>query len=165
VYALWRSKSEGTWTEGGQEMTVRRRYRWRYRRLIFGLILYWLVATGGAGIAARMRSSTSLDAGFVTFVMLVSLIVCMATERGQWGAWKRIAFVPAGWILQLIMSIPMVLVVATMMAGTSSVHLGERAVAFSSSLPSVILAMRRSRLFVVRRMPSESETSPPRPME
>ena len=121
-----------------------RKYSWLYARLWLALIAYWLICMVGTGIIARSAAS-SPESGFVVFVMLAFVIVCMATERGQWKSWQRVGFVFLAWIAHALLSIPVLFLVGSFMRDLSLLN---RAVAFIASIPAIIFGMRHSKLFV-----------------
>ena len=85
--------------------------------------------------------------GRITLVMLVFVIVCMITHRGNWSAWKKIIVVPAAWIVQLTLQLPVAIGLSPFLAWIEPTK-GDRVIVLFSSLPVVIFAMRYSRLFV-----------------
>ena len=107
----------------------------------------------GTGTIARAGVNQSYESPWIAFVMLVFVSVCMVTERGQWKTWHRIGFVFLAWILQAILTLPVLLTVGAFVHAGGRPDLVDRITAFLASLPIVVIAMRRSRLFV-RGIPS-----------
>ncbi len=118
------------------------RYSWVWGRFWLGLGAFWLVSTFGS-----MGMPKAAGEGLITLAMLVFVIVCMTTHRGNWSRWKKIGFVLAAWIVQLILMIPIGIALAIFVPQIGLVHL-DKSIIFLASLPVVIFAMRYSREFV-----------------
>ncbi len=129
-------------------MSEKVRYKWHHARLWFYLFFYWLITIGVAGILARSPKFQSLELGWVIIAMLLSVCICMATERGEWRIWQRIGFIPVAWFLHPLLMIPFQFSIGLLLYKLGRFHLIDRSTAFWGSLPIVIFAMRRSRLFV-----------------
>ena len=127
-----------------------KQYRWLPACFWLGLLAYSLIATVGARVViGLLRYPQRYESAWVILVMLVFISACMATERGAWPVWKRVAFVPAAWVAVGILELPAsFLFVPLIWAGQRA--LLDQGIAFVASLPLVILAMRRSRMFATR---------------
>lgn len=84
--------------------------------------------------------------GWIILLMLIVVSVCMWTEKGRLQTWHRIGFVFLSWILQTLLGLMVYLCIGIFL-GPSSPYF-DSIVAFLSSVPIVIFAMRQSRLFV-----------------
>lgn len=123
-------------------------YRWMHARVWLWLILYWLISTIGAGIIARAGADVTAEVAWIVIVMLALVSVCMATERGQWKVWQRIGFVFLAWIVQAILTIFTLFTFGVLMYWGGRSDLVDRVTVFVASIPVVVFAMRRSKLFV-----------------
>jgi hypothetical protein len=101
----------------------------------------------GAGAIQRATGSYAGDYGWIIAVMVAFVIVCMATERGRWNLWRRIGFVLVAWIGHPLLCRPVNLVVVPIDVLLGTTQFTDRGVAFFASIPIVLFAMRRSRLF------------------
>ena len=126
------------------------KYRWQHKRLWPGLILYWLIATGGAKFIEERY-----EAGWVILIMLIFISICMITERGQWKLWQRRGLVPLSWIVEALLSPFAAFTVGALVYSSGREHLVDRAIAFFASLPIIIFAMRKSKLFVTPKQSGE----------
>lgn len=122
------------------------RFRWRWGRVALGLVVYWLTSTGGAGLL-RAGGQSTMESGWVISVMLVFVSICMATERGQWSAWRRVGFVPLAWIVHALLA-PVAFGLGILVYQSGRPDLLDRAITFFASIPIVLWAMWRSHLFV-----------------
>lgn len=122
-------------------------YRWLPVRLWLCLFLYWLVAMIGAGVVAQ-EGAGGREAGWIIFVMLALVSICMASERGQWKVWKKVGLVPLTWLAHSALALPTALTVGVSLAQSGRSYLVDRGIAFVASIPIVIFAMRRSTWFV-----------------
>lgn len=132
------------------------KYRWRQKRLWLSLILYWLVATGGARFIEKQY-----EAGWIILIMLIFVSICMITERGHWKLWQRIGFVPLAWIAEAILSPLAAFTIGVLVYSSGREHLVDRAIAFCASLPIIIFAMRQSKLFVISKHYLETNSNQP----
>src|SRR2546426_11396569 len=80
------------------------RFRWKWGRLALGLVAYWLVSTIIASIQVRLGTPDRDAASSIILTMVVFVIACMATERGQWKTWQRVGFVPLAWIVHALLT-------------------------------------------------------------
>jgi hypothetical protein len=124
-------------------------FRWKWRRLALGLVAYWLVSTGIAGIGVRLGNSDRVAAGSIIMMMVVFVIACMATERGQWKTWQRVGFVPLAWIVHALLT-PVAVFTLLAFGVTSESRVFYRGTDFLASIPVVLYAAWRSRLFVTQ---------------
>ena len=124
------------------------RYRWLHARLWLWLLLYWLVTMMGAGVIARAGVTQNYEAIWVLFIMLVFVSVCMITDRGPWKPLYRIGFVLLAWITQAALTIPALFTFGLLVHSGGRPDLLERVTVFFASLPLLLIAMRRSKLFV-----------------
>jgi len=136
-------------------------YRWRQGRLWLSLLLYWLIATAGISIIAD-HLPNSHEGGWIILVMLVSVSICMITERGHWKVWQRIGFVPLAWVVEAILAPLFAFSIGAFVYASGYPHLVNYVTSFFSSLPIVIFAMWHSRLFV--RQKHEIEPNPNQPL-
>lgn len=121
-------------------------YRWLPARSVLAFVLYWLVATIGAGAIVRLGGTASTASGWTIFVMLGFVILCMVTERGRFPIWGRIGFPVLAWVAHAFLTVP-----AYLLAIMVSPELVDRAANFIASIPVVIVAMRQSSWFVSSR--------------
>lgn len=102
----------------------------------------------GAGIIARVGAHAGRESGWIILLMVVLVSICMVTERGQWKVWQRIGFVFLAWMAHAILTIPVALGIGPLLLLGDRVALVDRGVSFVATVPIVVFAMRRSRLFV-----------------
>ena len=124
-------------------------YRWRPGPTLLGLLVFSLVSASGAGGIAAARGEVGTQCGYVTFVMVAMISLCMLTGRGNWPWWKRLLFVPVAWIAQVPLSLAACFVVLPLALLVGRPTLIDPAGSLVASIPLVVFAMRRSRLFVV----------------
>ncbi len=124
-------------------------YKWKWPNFWFGIILFWLISMIGMGIIQRTGADFP-ETGWVTLVMLSYLILCMANERGEWSGNKKVVFVLIGWVVELALSIPVAMTIGILYGLAGKTELAGRGIEFFASLPVVIYAMRRSKLFVTK---------------
>lgn len=122
-------------------------YVWLPARFWLCLVLYWLTAMIGAGMIASVDGHAR-ESGWIVLTMVVLVSICMVTERGQWKVWQRIGLVFLAWIVQAILTIPIALVVVPLLLLGNRADFADRGVSFVATIPVVVFAMRRSRLFV-----------------
>lgn len=123
---------------------MKRQYRWKPEPTFWGLFIY-IVASLSTVWITKLDKTLRGFSGFIILVMVVFLVVCMATERGQWRVWQRVGFVPLGWLAEAVICFPVWLLI------TSHLPLGgfrDETTTLLSGLAVVLYAMRRSRLFV-----------------
>lgn len=133
------------------------RFRWRWGRVALALIIYWLTSTVGAGLLVRTGYSSS-EQGWIIILMLSFVSICMVTERGQWSTWKRLGFVPLAWLVHAVLT-PLTLGLGILVYQSGRPELLDRAITFFASIPVVLWAMWRSRLFVAQQQHIESKSS------
>lgn len=109
------------------------RFHWRWGRVAIALIAYWLISTVGAGLLARTDYGSS-EQGWIIFVMLGFISICMVTERGQWSAWKRFGFIPLAWIVHAVLT-PLFIGVGILLYRAGRPELLDRAMALFSPRP------------------------------
>lgn len=129
-------------------------WQWRPTRVWWGLLLYWFVAMVGIGVFYLFDKAAD-SRPWIVLSMLVLLIVCMSTERGEWALWKCIGFVFMAWFLEALLSAVGRSIVGISLLASLGEHLVDRGITFLGTIPSVIWAMRRSRMFVRRRAGSQ----------
>lgn len=120
-------------------------WKWKPKRWWLGLILFWFISTGGAGIIARSGGfySETHAGGFIGLIMLIFAIFAACTDR-NWSIPKRIFWVIGIYIMYFLLEIP-----ACLIAGLiSKPHLVERTTSLLACIPLVIWVMRRSKFFV-----------------
>ena len=126
-------------------------WRWRRNRLVLGLVGFWFLAGGGAGLLARSDSASlqSSAAAFITAVLVVVLVATAVTDRGGWGISLRFLWVVGLWILHAVLSVALLFlfVKAGLYPDVDAGRL-ERAANLYAAFPFVVWAMRRSWLFV-----------------
>ena len=128
-------------------------WRWRRIRLVLGLVGFWLLAGGGAGLLARSDSASaqSSAAAFITAVLVVVLVAAVATDREARGMGRRFIWVIGLWLLHAGFNFSVALLLLFTTAGLSLAVDGstlERAANLYAAFPFVIWAMRRSWFFV-----------------
>jgi hypothetical protein len=121
----------------------------------------WVVPNAGVGILAFSLAGLVVPSiltfsigrpaagtGIAIFSMIVFVVICMATECRGWPRWRKIAFVPATWILQALLSIPALLTVGIVMRSLGLNYMIDSSMNFAAALPIVLFSMRRSTIFV-----------------
>jgi hypothetical protein len=135
--------------------------RWRPKRFVIGLLLYWFACMGGAGLLVRIATQGGIgsrvyDGGWIILITLIMVAVCMITEIEQKKLWERILVtvlsVLIAYIAWTILIIPLELVVGLFIPHFSEAerHIYDRANSFIVCLPIVIWTMKRSRLFMMK---------------
>ena len=79
--------------------------------------------------------------------MLLVPAVCMVTERGGWGPWKRVRFTVLAWALSVFVCVPAGVII-TLFVDASLPWVLTHAFVLVSTLPVVVWEMWHSRLFV-----------------
>lgn len=135
------------------------KYRWLRKRLAVGLLCYALASIVGASLVEYLIHPY-LGSHWRILVFLVFVTVCMITERGGWRVWQRALFVIVSKLLQ-----PFVGGILALSLGMVLYKLGLKGVIdpsinLLSALPLILLAMRRSRLFVRDDGTDFQETTP-----
>jgi len=113
------------------------------------LIGYWFLSMVGAGILAASGNS-NVESGWIIFLMIFLVALCMLTDRGDWNIWQRIAYFIFSWAAQAIIAVPTLWVIGIIMAAGNRMNLIDRSVSFFASIPIVVFAMWHSKLFVKR---------------
>ena len=126
-------------------------WKWRRGRVLLGLVGFWLLTGGGAGLLARSDSPAlqSSAAGFITAILVMVLVAAAATDRGGWVIALRFIWVIGLWMLHAVLSVALLLLFAN-----AALHSNldasklERAANLYAAFPFVVWAMRRSWFFV-----------------
>ena len=126
---------------------------------------YWLAAYLGTRIQSTIGAGEGDGVPVIAAIFFALVILCMATERGDWPLLKRAAFVPASLAGHAILTIPMAAALGILAYDPTHVRtVGEqRAVFILASLPILAYAMWRSRLFVRPQPASEDHFRPTEP--
>ena len=123
------------------------RWRWNRLRLAAGMGAFWFISGIGAGLLQRAGSPSQAQ-GWRILVLLVSVVLCMVTERGDWNKSLRILFVLLTPFVEAFLELPFVLMMGPGLYLTGRGHLIDSVATFFSSLAILIFAMRQSQLFV-----------------
>ena len=89
-----------------------------------------------------------MEGGWILLVMVAFISLCMITERGDWKIWQRIGFVPLAWIVEALLAPLAAITIGVVVLNVGHPQLVNRSVTLFASVPMVIIAMRRSYLFV-----------------
>jgi len=137
-------------------------WEWRPRRWWIGLLIFWLIAGGGAGVMARsgVPGVEPTSPAFITAVTVIFVIWAATTDRGGWGVPVRIGWVIGLWLLHAVLSVALSLILGYLItsAGINNPENPDmlaRAGNLYAAFPIVIWAMRRSRVFVREVPPSQ----------
>jgi len=131
-------------------------WQWRPKRWWIGLLIFWLIAGGGAGIMARGGSGSTSPA-FVTAAMLLFIIFASFTDYRGWSVLTRIGWAfglllmhaPVSFTFSLIFLFVAVSVGAKpLIDNPANPFLLDTAANLFAASPFVIWAMRRSKSFV-----------------
>ncbi len=109
-----------------------------------------MTAAVSSRIEGLFRARESDGVILISVVFFLIIIVCMATQRSGWRVWKRILYLPACFIVHVVLTIPAAATLGIMMYSlnhTRSVA-EQRAVFILASIPILVYSMRQSRLFV-----------------
>jgi hypothetical protein len=130
-------------------------------RFLLALAVYFLLAGYSSDIAALLGYPGTDGLQVITVGFFALIIICMLTERGRWPVWKRLVFVPASFVMHVVLTIPAGAMLGILKRSPDHVRtIGEqRAVFVLASLPILLYALHQSRLFVraSRAVPDESE--------
>jgi len=133
-------------------MEQKARWQWRRKRWGLGLLAFWLIGGGGAGLMARSGSPDleSASSPFIIATMMFFVIWAALTDRDGRRVPLRMVWVVGLWILHAILS---VIVLFTFGAyidslGKTESLLVDRAMNLWAAFPIVFWAMRRSTFFV-----------------
>ena len=119
-------------------------------RLWLMLAVYFLIAGYSSDIASLFGYAGTDGVRVISIAFFAIIILCVATERGRWPLWKRLVFVPASFVMHVVLTIPAGAMLGVLMRSPDHVRtVGEqRAVFILASLPVLLYAMHQSRLFV-----------------
>lgn len=112
------------------------------------MVLYWAITMVGAGAIARSGGDRTAEVAWIIAIMFVFTALCMVTECGDWKSWQRIGFVFVALFVHALLTVPAAFTFGLLMYMGDRQHLVDRATVFWASIPIVVYAMRRSRLFV-----------------
>jgi hypothetical protein len=127
---------------------IKKKYQWKKDKLFIFLFIYWLVTLGGVDLFERLQIDKTIQNGWIGVIMWLVVAVCMFCERGDWVLWKKTTFFFLSILLKGLFSIPAVFTIGILCAWAGRQHLVNRCVDFTASLGVILIAMRRSWLFV-----------------
>jgi hypothetical protein len=111
-------------------------------------LAYSVAVVGGVVVIEARGVGVTATIHLFRAALLLFFSLCMLTERGGWGLWRRIAFVAGAWLAFCYVALPLVFVVLTLCAPAYPPLITEVAI-YGGSVPLVMWAMRHSRLFVM----------------
>ena len=130
-------------------------WKCRRKRWWIGLLIFWFVAGGGAGLMARsgILDVESASPGFITTVMLIFVIFAAVTDRGRWNVPVRIVWVIGLWLFHALLSVEILLtfgpnVPEDIINNQSNPFYLDRYSNLFAASPIIMWAMRRSKLVV-----------------
>lgn len=129
-------------------MARSQRHKWVASHAGVGILAFSLVGLVVPSILTFTTGRPAAGTGVLILAMIVLVVICMSTECSGWPRWRKIAFVPAAWLLQALLSIPALLTVGMLMKSLGLNYMIDSSMNFAAALPIVLFSMRRSTIFV-----------------
>lgn len=123
--------------------------KWKFWTTIIALFLYWLLLSIDAMLAKEFELPTLTEWWINTLIFFSLMVLCIFTYRTKLNIFYRLLFLPAYWLAHAALTIPAAFVLGILMYDSNHIRTsGEhRAVFILASLPILIFAMNKSKLF------------------